>query len=212
MNHKPNAEQAREIAKADVYRLLSACFYQPEEVFVEEDVFGQLKAAMAVLNPDRVSDVSVMDDSFRKTDSEALLLDYSRLFLGPFDILAKPYGSIYLDGDNVVMGDSTMQALALYREGGFEIDEDINEVPDHVAFELEFLYLLSFSLGQATDEDEQTRLKTLKSRFLNEHLGRWVGTLAEAMGKGAETDFYKRLAQVTEQIVREDMQELAGAI
>jgi TorA maturation chaperone TorD len=41
----------RDLAKADVYRLLSACFYQPEEAFLEENIFTQLKNAMALVCP-----------------------------------------------------------------------------------------------------------------------------------------------------------------
>jgi TorA maturation chaperone TorD len=51
----------------------------------------------------------------------------------------------------------------------------------------------------------------LKQKFLEEHLGRWVGTLSEAIRKDAQTDFYKRLADLTEQFVREDLQELTEA-
>ena len=45
------------------------------------------------------------------------------------------------------MGDSTMAVLALYREGGFHVAEAFTEMPDHVAVELEFLYLLNARLG-----------------------------------------------------------------
>lgn len=206
-----NGTHFRHFTRAEAYRLLSACFYQPEDAFLEEDVFGQLRAVMAEICPERVADVAAMDACFRESGTEALVLDYSRLFLGPFDILASPYGSVYLDGEKIVMGKSTMRAFALYREGGFAVVDDFPEMPDHVAVELEFLYLLSFRLGQALDQDVRTQLRTLKRRFLVEHLGRWVGELAEAMREGAVTDFYRRLAGVTEQVVLEDMRELVEA-
>jgi TorA maturation chaperone TorD len=109
------------------------------------------------------------------------------------------------------MGDSTMQALELYREGGFDVAEDFREMPDHIAVELEFLYLLSFRIGQESDDEERTRLVALKHRFLENHLGRWVGTLSAAIRNGAETDFYKLLADLTEAFVREDIAELIEA-
>lgn len=207
MNDAPIETNHHHLAIADVYRLLSACYYQPEEAFVEEEVFGQLKTALAEVNPQLVIDAAAMDESFRNSDPETLMLDYSRLFLGPLDILAKPYGSVYLDGEKVVMGDSTMQALSLYREGGFDLADDFREVPDHVAAELEFLYLLSFRIGHSEEPDERSRLIALKKRFLVEHLGRWIGDLAESIRKGAETEFYRRLAAVTEKFVRQEMQK-----
>lgn len=211
MNDLQNETDLRYLARANVYRLLSACYYQPEEAFLEEDIFGQLKTATATVGAERQSDVAAMEDTFRESGFEALMLDYTRLFLGPFSILAKPYGSIYLDGENTVMGDSTMRALALYREGGFEVADDFREVPDHVALELEFLYLLTFRLGNETDTVEKDRLGALKRRFLAEHLGSWIGEFADAMRKGTETGFYKQLADMTEQVVLEDMRERATA-
>ncbi|RLB68002.1 MAG: hypothetical protein DRH08_02240 [Deltaproteobacteria bacterium] len=212
MNAAQQRSHLRHLARADVYRLLSACFYQPEEIFLEEELFGQLKTAMAKVNPQRVPDGVSLESSFRGAGQEALQLDYSRLFLGPFEIPAKPYGSVYLDGEKIVMGDSTLQALALYREGSFEIAEDFREMPDHVAVELEFLYLLSFRIGQAKDDEERNCLVALKRRFLEEHLGRWIGTFSEAIRKSADSDFYKQLADLTEHVVREDLQELAEVV
>ena len=207
MNDLQQETHRRHLAKADVYRLLSACFYEPEPAFLEEDIFGQLKTAMNTLGSEYVGDTAAMETSFRDGGADALLLDYTRLFLGPFKILATPYGSIYLDGENVVMGDSTMRALTLYREGGFEVAEDFREMPDHVALELEFLYLLSFRLGQEAEADEHARLGELKHCFLKEHLGQWVGVFTAAMRDGAETDFYKQLAHMTEQVILDDLRE-----
>ncbi len=209
MNEMHDVTHLRQLGRADAYRLLSACFYQPEVCFLEEEVFDQLKLAMARAGFDREAEVSALEEHFRSEGSEALTLDYSRLFLGPFDILAKPYGSVYLDGDKVVMGDSTLRALALYREGGFEVAGDFREVADHVSVELEFLYLLSLRLGQMPDAGEQSRLTDLKRKFLTEHLGRWVGKLTEAMRDGAETEFYRLLGVVTEKFVLEDMREIS---
>jgi TorA maturation chaperone TorD len=204
----------RDLAKADVYRLLSACFYQPEEAFLEENIFTQLKNAMALVCPQKIPETVSLETFFRDTEMETLQLDYSRLFLGPFEIPAKPYGSVYLDGEKIVMGDSTMRALDLYREGGFEVNSDFQEMPDHIAVELEFLYLLSFRQAQALEEDsdERHRLLELKKKFLEEHPGRWIGSLAEAMRQNSGTAFYKGLADLTEQIILENMQELTETI
>ena len=211
MNDLQQRNHLRHLARADVYRLLSACYYQPEDAFLEEEVFDQLKTALAKACPSGVMDAAGLDDCFRTSGVEALILDYSRLFLGPFAILAKPYGSVYLDGEKIVMGDSTMQALELYRESGFDVAEDFRETPDHVAVELEFLYLLSFRIGQESDDEERTRLVALKQSFLENHLARWVGKLSAAIQSGAETDFYKLLADLTESFVREDLKELIEA-
>lgn len=212
MNDLQTRVQPCDFARADVYRLLSACFYQPEDAFLEEDVFGQLKTAMAIISPPTVPDTVALESSFNEVALEELQLDYSRLFLGPFEILAKPYGSVFLDGEKVVMGDSTIKALGMYREGNFEMAKDFREMPDHVAVELEFLYLLSFNIGQASANAERDSLMTLKKKFLKEHLGKWITPLSEAIRNGAKTDFYRRLAELTQKVVREDMQEFREVV
>ncbi|MBE0501835.1 MAG: molecular chaperone TorD family protein, partial [Desulfuromonadales bacterium] len=191
----------RQIARADIYRLLSAFFHQPEAAFVEEEVFWQLKTSMTKVHPQIVPDILTLEAAFKGVGLEVLQLDYSRLFLGPFEILAKPYGSVYLDGDKVVMGDSTVNAIAFYRAGEFDIAEDFREMPDHIAVELEFLYLLTFQIAQTSEEADRHELIRLKKKFLIEHLGQWVAPFAEAIRQGGETDFYRQLAQMTQQIV-----------
>ena len=153
-----------------------------------------------------------MGACFRETSHEDLRIDYTRLFLGPFNIRSKPYGSVYLDGGNIVMGDSTMAALALYREGGFHIDEAFAEMPDHVVVELEFLYLLNARLGDGhVETSERDRLAALERSFLDEHLGRWIIPFTEAVQKGSGTDFYGKLADLTRRFILDALREPAAA-
>lgn len=204
--------QRRHRAKASVYRMLSACYYEPDDAFLEEDIFGQLEGALSVLAPEHASDAQALGAFFREAGYEELRIDYTRLFLGPFGIPAKPYGSVYLDGGNVVMGDSTMAVLALYREGGFHVAEAFTEMPDHVAVELEFLYLLNARLAEDHVESvERERLAGLGRSLLGEHLGRWVVPFTEAVKRGACTDFYRKLSDLTRHVVLDDLREPAMA-
>lgn len=203
-------ELNRTLAKEDFSRLLAACYYQPEAHLAEEDVFGSLTRAGERLDPALAEKARRLGEAFASESPDTLLLDYSRLFLGPFNILAKPYGSVWLEGEKVVMGDSTMAVLDLYREGGFDLDENFREVPDHVAAELEFLYLLNFRESEARrggDSEGLARAADLKRRFLKNHLGRWFAPFAEAMKNGADTAFYKTLADLTVMFVQAEMRE-----
>lgn len=191
-------------SRAMIYRLLSACFYQPEEAFLEEDVFGQLEAALDLHSEDWAEQAKQLGAAFRAQSIEDLLLDYTRLFLGPYDILAKPYGSVYLDGEKIVMGDSTMNALSCYRQAEFDVSEDFLEMPDHVAVELEFLYLLTFKENEALargDQESCAQLPVLKNRFLQEHLGAWIKPFCDRVSQGAQSDYYRLLAELTEAFV-----------
>ena len=200
------------LAKAEAYRALSVCYYEPEEAFLEEDLFGQLEEALSALGSKHAPDARAMGTFFGKTPREDLRVDYTRLFLGPFTTLARPYGSVYLDGSDVVMGDSTMAVQALYHEGGFCVADAFTEMPDHVAVEMEFLYLLNARLGKGLVEPgrHQQHAK-LERRLLNEHLGRWIRPFTEAIESCASTDFYRTLATLTQCFILDDLRESALA-
>lgn len=193
------------LAREDLARLLAACYYQPGPEFGEEDVCGALVRASALIHPELEQTALRLRQAFAAASPDQLLLDYSRLFLGPFDIRAKPYGSVWLEGEKVVMGDSTMAVRALYQAGGFDLADDFLEVPDHVAAELEFLYLLIFQENEARRAGNGAALQTaaeLKHRLLREHLGRWIVPFAGAVRQGAQTGFYGELALLTEAFVQ----------
>jgi TorA maturation chaperone TorD len=198
------------LAREDFSRLLSACYYQPGPEFGEENVFGAMCRAAALISQELAEKAEQLKDHFAAEDVDSLLLDYSRLFLGPFEILAKPYGSVWMEGEKIVMGESTMALLDLYKEVGFELAEDFHEVPDHIAAELEFLYLLIFRENEARRSGEAQDLQKAKDfqrRFLQTHLGRWVGPFTTAVRQGAQTDFYRLLADMTITFIRAEATE-----
>jgi TorA maturation chaperone TorD len=197
-------ELERGIARADLCRFLAACYYQPGPEFSEEKMFDSMAAAAARVHPDFAASARRLGEAFSAESPEDLLVDYTRVFLGPVEPLAQPYGSVWLGGQQALVQDSTMDVQELYEQGGFEIDEDFRELPDHIAAELEFLYLLIFreteALGKG-DLDGLAAMMSLRKRFLDLHLGAWVGPFTAAVGRGAGTAFYRELADLTERFV-----------
>lgn len=188
------------LAREDLCRLLAACYYEPESAFAEEGVFDGLLAAARLVDDALVPKAQALGDVFRATDLPTLLLDYSRLFLGPMEMLAKPYGSVWLDAEKTLMGDSTLALLELYREAEFEMDDEFRELPDHIAVELEFLYQLIFRENEARLSGDWARLAatlSLRQRFLTQHLGAWVNQFTNAVQARAQCGFYRTLAGLT---------------
>jgi TorA maturation chaperone TorD len=192
-------------ARADHCRFLAACYYQPGPEFAEEKVFDSMLDAAARLHPDLEVHARRLGEEFSGVGPENLLLDYTRLFLGPVHMIAKPYGSVWIDREKTLMQDSTMAVVELYQEGGFEMDESFRELPDHIAAELEFLYLLIFQENQARlarDTEALSATIGLRQRFLDRHLGRWVGPFTAAVRAGAQSGFYRELAELTDRFVK----------
>jgi TorA maturation chaperone TorD len=191
-------------ARADVCRLLAASYYEPCEAFAQEKMFDMLAQAAATVDAELGQTARRLAAAFAAEDPQTLLVDYARLFLGPPRPLAAPYGSVWLGDTQPLMQDSTAEVLALYGDGGFEVADDFRDLPDHIAAELEFLYLLLFREAAARhsgDADARAAAAALRRRLLDEHLGRWIGPFAAALREHAQTAFSRELAALTERFV-----------
>ena len=186
--------------RKDSYKLLADCYFLPDEALAETlHETARQSAGLA----------GELCRSFDASDGiESLKVEFSKLFVGPFQLLAPPYGSLYLDGDKL-MGESTMDVQRLYRDE--TLDVAIKDVPDHVCVELEFMSFLvrqGMECEEAGDR-EGARLYRQKQRsFLDVHLDAWVEQFVEKVCQGAETDFYKTLGRLTGSFVTNDAQQL----
>ena len=177
---------AQRLARADLCRFLAACYYEPGPEFVEEQLFDSMCAAAERLDPELAERARRLGKAFSDDYLDDLLVDYTRLFLGPVHALAQPYGCVWTNGETPV--------LPMYAEAGFEIDESFRDLPDHITAELEFLYVLIYQGGP----------ENLRKRFLQEQLGPWVRPFTQAVQAGAATAFYRELAALTERMVAQE--------
>lgn len=191
-------------AREDVCRYLAACYYEPDPMFAEEGLFQSLLDAARLLDGDLARLALELKTAFEAASIEELLIDYTRLFLGPVNMRAKPYGSVWLEENTTLMSETSLAVIDMYREGGFDMDEAFCELPDHIAVELEFLYLLLFREHEAEVAEDAEQLKTiveLKQRFLDQHLSRWIGSFTQTVSTEAKSDFYRTLAEITRRVV-----------
>lgn len=198
-------------ARETLCRLLAACYYQPGPEFAEERVFDTLCAAAGRLDARTAVLASRLRDGFAAIEPEPLLVEYTRLFLGPIDAPAAPYGSVWLGGEGALMRDSTMAVVALYHEGGFELAGDFRNLPDHVAAELEFLYLSIYRENEAqrnADLDALAVTLDLRRRFLGAHLGAWIEPFTAAIERAARTEHYRALAALTRHFVQNESRDV----
>ncbi len=200
-------------AREDLCRFLSACYCEPTAIFSEEHVFESMLAAASAIDPNLAESARKLGAAFVAQDMQTLLVDYTALFIGPAQPRAMPYASFWLTDDQSMRHEATMAVLDFYEQGGFDVSEDIHELPDHVAVELEFLYALIFAQNQAQlggDVEELSAANALHRRFVVEHLGVWIGSFADAVNSGAGTAFYSELAELTGKFVRmeADLQRL----
>lgn len=180
------------------FRLLAACFYEPQKkLFLEENLFGNLTEGLKQVCPDAEAFSSHMEKSIYNYTEEDLRVEYAKLFVGPFELLAPPYGSVYLDDGGRVMGDSTMQVIEIYQKEGLARSDDFKDLPDHIAVEMEFISYLIFKGRDAldnADEDSAMNYKDKQDFFLNTFLRRWVPLFCKKIKEGTDNVFYTSLA------------------
>ncbi len=188
----------KEKRRGDCYRLLSACFYQPQkEIFVQEEFFNKLEGLLRPISPDIAAHVLEMEKAFLKYSEEDLLVAYAKLFVGPNELLAPPFGSVYLDGKNMVMGDSTMEVIKLYEEHGLSMDSEFRNLPDHITVEMEFMYYLIFKEVEALENSQwDAALDFIKTQglFFDKFLRQWVKPFCDKIRQGIDNEFYTSLA------------------
>ena len=192
----PDSDYTARVVRANGYALLSACYYPPDK-----RLLGTLKGTRGPGSPFR-------DDlraSIRgSANIAALKQDYVRLFVGPFNTLAPPCGSAYLESDARPMGNSAADVTAWYREDGLE--NALREPPDHVIAELQYLHFLAINaVGAMRDggPEKAAYYAERGKRFLAAHLARWVPPFTCAVATSAETEFYRCLAKVTRSFIDE---------
>ena len=201
------------LAREGAYRLLAACFYTPDTVLLEERPWKALATVLRQLSPVAAQQVGRMEAA-AETDCSTLVVEHARLFIGPFALVAAPYGSVYLDPGRTVMGDSAVKVEAFYRQYGLSLDEDMHEPPDHIAIELEFMAQLAFKeeeAGAAGDEVLRKGLVAAQGEFLRTFLLPFARPFGKAIIDDGESPFYIALAQGMLHFLEADATRLASS-
>jgi putative dimethyl sulfoxide reductase chaperone len=186
------------MARADCCRLFAACFYPPDKkLLLEEAITDSLQAQLKLACPETTP--SVPGRHHLENDGRmALSVAYTRLFLGPPEMLAPPYASFYLEKNGGLMGPSSIKIAKFYDRAGLRIDDEFNDMPDHITVMLEFLYYLLFRESMARIEgapEEKAMLESTRTAFFNDCIAPWVPRFCERITTADEHPFYTGLAQ-----------------
>lgn len=124
-------------------------------------------------------------------DRHALEQRYNELFIGIGELAAPPWGSVYLDSEGIVMGESTVDFRQFLAIKGIELTTDMNEPEDQFG-----LMLMTFA--QLMEQEAYDAAAEL----LQVHLLPWGPRYLELLI--AQNDaFYSKLAEVAELYLRE---------
>ncbi|MFM2639924.1 molecular chaperone TorD family protein [Vibrio chagasii] len=158
----------------DTHKLLGSLFYQAinKEQLIE---IVQALVESQVLSEDCLL-------ALQSEQEEALVAEFSRLFEGVGDMPAPPWGSVYLDKDRVVFGDSTVAYRQFLELNQIELDTGLREPEDQFGLMLfAHAYLLENNINSARE-------------LLECHLLTWSSSYLDMLNKSSELSFYKELS------------------
>lgn len=125
-------------------------------------------------------------------DPEQLSYQFSLLFEGQGHMAAPPWGSVYLDQENLLLGDTSLDYRRFLAANRVALDTDQNEPDDQFG-----LMLMALAYFMETENDDAV------VELLGIHLLPWAGRYLELVGEVDETSFYRALAEVTVAFLRE---------
>jgi len=179
--------------------LVANCFYRPTPELLED--LQALSEIVTYLDPEIADAANRILTELEEQSFDELLKEYSRLFIGPFQLEAPPFGSVYLESEGRLMGQSTAEVKKIYQECGLDISPDFQSPPDHVAAELEFVAYLGLQENGSQDKDQKKYYQRQQALFLHRHIGYWFPLLAENIEKHTIQSFYLDLSFLTRQLL-----------
>ena len=168
-------------------RVLGALFYYPPQSEQAAPLIAALRdSSWAAQWPLPADELAPLVAEFTAPVDEPLHESWQRLLIGPWALPAPPWGSVWLDKENVLFGDSTLALRQWMRENNIAFDSRQNEPEDHIGTLLMLAAWLVES-GRQTECDQ----------LLAWHLLPWAGRFLAVFQAQAAHPFYAALGQLT---------------
>jgi TorA maturation chaperone TorD len=190
---------------AEVFALLSA-FYNtnPDRHMVEAlsaiDIAGiqdtEIKNELGIITAYALKAVS--DESGEMITN--LKVDWTKLFRGlsPDYGPKPPYEELYGGGAETIY-----PLAAFYTANNYHDYTEIDNRPDYIGTQLDFLKTLALKKAQAAEEDATSEYESLDSLIAKfaERVGQWFAKFAAEAEKHAETAFYKEVMKLSTKLL-----------
>ena len=150
-------------------------------------------------------------------DLDGLREEYTRLFLGPQDLIAPPWESVYLSAERAIFQKSTLAVHMWYEQFGYVPKSYPHEPDDHISLMMHFLALLCQRALDALEADNMVRYRdalAAQMMFEQNHLLNWLGAYATEMEKSETHCFYPQLVDTMQKLVQYDnalLMEIMGS-
>lgn len=179
-------------AVAGCCRILGALFYYPPDNAAVAPILailqeGHWPQSWPFGAPDELDRIGAdMAASLKKPDMmESLIEEHQRLFIGPDHLDAPPWGSVYLDEEGTLFGDSNLALRRFLDAEGVFLQTMQREPEDHFG-------LLFWAAAWLAEAGRPVALR----RLLDEHILNWSEAYLRLFAKAARQPFYQALERL----------------
>ncbi|MGF1704097.1 Tat proofreading chaperone DmsD [Photobacterium makurazakiensis] len=169
---------------ATIARILGSFFYFP----LSHENNAQLLAALKESDDINESPFGELVELIATTEQEAVALDFQQLFEGCEVMPAPPWGSVYLDREQIVFGDSTIRYRHFLASINMSLDTGMREPEDQFG-------LMLMAIANIIEEKQDLELVKV---LLAEHILPWATHYLELVQKHAQTKCYSLLAEIAQ--------------
>ena len=192
----------------DGLKIMGKTFWGPSVVecteMVKENYLNRLDSLTSVLKTragNRLQEIGSIIRSFSDGDSlyQHLEEGYVRLFISAKGSITVPlYESCYEFEGAPLMGRAAAEMKERFEAKYLSVADTIQEPPDHLSIELEYLYFL---LDKGW-RDQDGVLVTEGSAFAAETMLPWVSKLSERLASEKDCRYYSLMVSILEDILR----------
>lgn len=202
-------------ARRYMYAALQSLFgNEPSSERLQAISLPLLREASAVLGIGGADELSEAIE-IASTDLEKLKGEYTRLFIGPNELPAPLWESVYVTKERILFHRRTLEVRNFYRSEGLIPQMYPSVADDHIALELDFLRSLADRIVDACmlgNRVEYGKALDASRRFLEFHLGTWVDAFSEGLARSGQGDLYPAAGRLLAAFVHADEKVLKGLL
>ncbi len=185
--------------EAQLFNLYAALFCEPQKEPADNAYILETLESLQCELSAQFNEFESLKEKFFQYDLQSVLIDYTRIFIGPYHVIAYPYSSVYFsNGVKTLYNETTAWVEKFYRTCGLSFQNTVKDMPDHIAVELEFLYSLKFKVNTLLMEgktESGEHLQHLYAEFIKNHFCIWVPKLCEKVISEAKDTYYAELCR-----------------
>lgn len=144
---------------------------------------------------------------------DQLKADHLALFVGIGMPLSPPWGSVYLNEENLLLQSSTYEWMDFLKHQNLRFVLEENQPQDNIGLILSAVATLYERYYQAkvSNGDVDSALRALRIA-LSEHLSPWITRFCQLLAQHAETSLYRLVSDVTAVVIDQLMSEVQATI